>query len=520
MKLFKNNYISKILGILGIVFCLAILLFSLRGLPGTPNATELNNKVWKDAGPLELSPERGRFALTYSLIEDKSFQFSLPVARFATPDLGYWNGNYVSLFAPGLSMLIIPGYVLGKSIGLSQVGSFAIISLFAVLNFVLIRGIAGLLGANRKASFIAGLAFLFATPAFAYAVTLYQHHISTFLILLSTFLLIRFKNRWWSLCAIWFLCGVSLIVDYPNLFLMAPIGVAAVLSMFSITKKKTIGTIISLHSKLLFTFIGVILPIVVFGMANFYSYGNPMQLAGTVPYIAEIDENGEPVIPLDEEGNKVVEDLSEVEAQSSVTFFHPRNIVNGLYIHTLSIDRSVFIYTPVILFGLLGAYLLYKRNNQYLQLLVGIAAVNLILYSMWGDPWGGWAFGSRYLIPTYAILAIFIAIALSTYAKNKILLIIFGIIMSYSIAVNTLGALTSNANPPRVQILALEEQTGIEQKYTYERNINYLINTGSKSFIYNTYVKNYITPIEYYLIIAGLITIVSGSLIVTLAIKK
>src|SRR6185369_14413724 len=98
MKLFKK--IIKKLSLVPLILLMVIVMFaSLRGNFGNPKSSELTQKKWLDDGPFELSPERGRFALTYSLLEDRSFYFSIPVAQFATPDLGFTNGKYVSLFA-------------------------------------------------------------------------------------------------------------------------------------------------------------------------------------------------------------------------------------------------------------------------------------------------------------------------------------------------------------------------------------------------------------------------------------
>src|SRR3990167_9827779 len=121
MKIFnlKTIYLSVGTTLL-ILFCTVILALGIRGLSGNPTAEELNSFQWKDSGPLELSPERGRFALLYSIVEDNSLQFSLPIARFATPDLGLSpDGKYVSLFAPAVSFIAIPGYVIGKYFGAS-----------------------------------------------------------------------------------------------------------------------------------------------------------------------------------------------------------------------------------------------------------------------------------------------------------------------------------------------------------------------------------------------------------------
>src|SRR5258708_7463039 len=95
---------KQILITLGIgLFVLLVLTVSVKGKLGNINSTNMNTPYWTVTGPLELSVERGRFALTYSLAQDHSFYFSLPVARFSIPDLGYKNGHYVSLFAPAVS---------------------------------------------------------------------------------------------------------------------------------------------------------------------------------------------------------------------------------------------------------------------------------------------------------------------------------------------------------------------------------------------------------------------------------
>src|SRR3989344_1802836 len=121
------------------IFCVIILTLTVKGKSGNPTETTMNDLGWTTNGPFELSPERGRFALTYSLVENKSVGFSIPVARFASPDVGYKDGRYVSLFAQGVSFLSIPGYLIGKFFGASQVGAFLTSSFFAIFNFILIR---------------------------------------------------------------------------------------------------------------------------------------------------------------------------------------------------------------------------------------------------------------------------------------------------------------------------------------------------------------------------------------------
>lgn len=190
------KFFSKIWWVLILLFCIGILSLSLRGQTGNPNSKDLLTSNWQGEGPFELSPERGRFALVYSLVEEGSVKFSQETGKFASPDVAIIENKYVSLFAPLLSFAAVPGYLAGKYLGSSQVGAFAVVSLFALFNVIIIRSIAIRLGAHPIAATIGSLIFIFATPGFSYAVNLYQHHLSTFLVLFSIYLLIRFDNFW------------------------------------------------------------------------------------------------------------------------------------------------------------------------------------------------------------------------------------------------------------------------------------------------------------------------------------
>ncbi|MBI4084448.1 MAG: hypothetical protein HY431_00940 [Candidatus Levybacteria bacterium] len=510
---------NKALTVLFSLFCLLILALSLRGLPGNPTAPMLDSLVWKDNGPLELSPERGRFVLTYSLIEDRSFTFSIPLARFATPDVGYKDGKYVSLFAPGVSFIVMPGYVLGKLLGASQVGTFAVISIFALLNTLLIRSIALRLGAGLIAATLGAFTFLFASPAFAYAVTLYQHHISTFLILASLYLLLKWNNVW-SLALIWFLIAVSIPVDYPNLFLMAPIGIASGLRFFQVTNRLASYNIQFSFIRLL-SLIAVLAPLLFFFWFNANSYGNPLQLSGTVSSAKAIDENGLPTTPVDT-GTQDVEHLLDPTKQkkSSFAFFQTRNLTNGMATHVINRDRGILWYSPVLFLGVFGAVILYRTKRNILTVLVGIIGVNFVLYSLWADPYGGWAFGSRYLIPTYAVSAILLAIALTKWGRKISFTVLFTLLFVYSVSINAVGAITSSRNPPKAEVLGLEKLSGREEKYSFDRNFQFLETTGSKSFVYQTYAYKFVDARTFYLLLVGAIGSVGTALIVIETIRK
>ena len=295
---------------------------------------------------------------------------------------------------------------------------------------------------------------------------------------------------------VFFLCAAAIPLDYPNLFFMFPIGIFALGRIISFESIKTkLSVKLSLFK--IFTPLVMIIPILFFLWFNQASYGNPFQLSGTLQTPKDIQNSkdlsalSDSLNPLKEEGQK-----------TAIGSFKTRYLINGFYIHIMSPDRGIIYYTPVVLFGIVGFILALRKKVRMTPVLIAIIGANILLYSMWGDPWGGWAFGSRYLIPSYAILSIFIALLLTFWREKYFLMPIFALIAFYSILVNTLGAITTSANPPQVEVLELEKLSGTVQKYTYERNWDFLLTGHSKSFVYQTFLKDYISTFWFYFSIA------------------
>lgn len=409
-------------------------------------------------------------------------------------------------------MLTIPGYIIGKAFGYSQVGTYGVIALVALLNVFLIRSILRRLGVNDLIASLSALCFLFATSAFTYAVSLYQHHVSTFIILLSIYLLVRFKSAW-SLTVIWFLLAASLLIDSPNFFLMFPIGVFALGRLVNLKKsERSIRVGVNILGSL--TVLAALIPLLFFGWFNKISFGDPLQLAGTVASVKAIDENGKPATPEDA-GTENLEAYTNPGKQNkdAIGFFRTRNLLNGFYIHLFSPDRGLIYYAPVMMLGLIGIFYFYKKNQALSGLFLAIIGTNILLYSMWGDPWGGWAFGSRYLIPTYAMLAIFLGFTLWHLNRYLLFTVLFLALFIYSVAVNTVGAITSSRNPPQVEVLGLEELSGVEQKYTFDRNFDMLDVNKSKSFFFNTFASKYLSAWQYYFLLVCFIVIPAITLV-------
>jgi hypothetical protein len=68
--------------------------------------------------------------------------------------------------------------------------------------------------------------------------------------------------------------------------------------------------------------------------------------------------------------------------------------------------KGWLIYTPIMIFSLLGFFSLYKRNKAIFYALLAYFVVNLWFVSSWTCWWYAESFGQRALIPSYAILGI------------------------------------------------------------------------------------------------------------------
>lgn len=476
----------------------AIMALSIRGMHGNPRDYDLLHDEWKDRGPFELSPERGRYALTYSLLENKSYAFSPYLAVFTSPDVAYWEGKYLSLFPPGLSYIVMPGYILGRMYGFAQIGTFAIIPLFACINGFLIYRLSRRFGAHPAASLIASLIFLFATPAYAYATTLYQHHVTTFLLLMAI-LLLTWSRHWFVLLIIWFISALAIVVDSPNIIFFLPVLIYAFSSLFGVIRNHYEHEV-TFRLPAFLTILSFAIPITFLMYFNMQSYGNPFQLGGGVPRSTDVrlltNENGTVYAE-----SHTVEDASA--GKEPVRFFKTRNAPNGIYELFFAMDRGVIYFTPVILLGILGLSPAMRRSSYTSSLLLASLASIVVLYSLWGDPYGGWAFGSRYLIPAYALFAPYLAVALTRYRREWLLVIMFIIFAAYSVAINTAGALTTNTNPPLSEILGMQMKYGSAPPVGYLKNFDEIRNGYSKSFAYNTYFRPHMNLQSYALTLFG-----------------
>lgn len=479
----------KLTGILCISLLIAFLLsFGIKGQSNNPNyyGQTKNTEV---GGPFEASNNTSRYVLTETIVTNGSFTFDSRQTRFAAPDVVIYQGKAFSIFTPGVSFVGIPFYYVGTWLSIPQIATYMATILFALLNATLIYVIARNLGATRLASFVSFCLFLFGTNALPYIFSFTQHHYSLSIILLAILNAIS-KRTVYSNILLGVLFGAGLLFDIPNVIMLLPVGlyVAAKHFELSYTSEKIK---IRVKTSLLWIIGGALPLLLLFAVYNHQitgSYTKIGQLLGRADF-----------------SEKVVEKPIQKNIYDQKLPFNPRNEVEGLYTLLISNERSWLWYCPVVLFGFLGMYIGYKkRETRILSVLLGsVVATNIVIYSMFGDPWGGWAFGPRYLIPSVGILSAFIALTLDRYRKRVLFGIIFLSLLGYSLYISTLGMVTTSTIPPKQEAVALNNPI----PYTYEYNQKLAQANSTKSYIYNTYLKEMIDVNQFVLIYAGTVFI-------------
>lgn len=476
-------------------------ILTVRGIYGNPKPSDIKNNLDQAAKPLELSPERGRFALIMSLVENQSFSISQELADAVYPDVGYYMGRFYIFFAPGISLMAVPLYILGSYFNLSQVFSFYLSSLFAMLCVIFIYNIArNIIHLPPYASLFASLIYAFGSISWSYAITLYQHQASTFFILSSFYAAWYFREEkrlsFIACLYVWFAYGIAIFLDYPNALLFIPVMVYFLISAF---KVDSLGGKLRVAFKptILITSTIFIVICIVHGYINQVNFGSWKHVAGGLVGYKTIKEQQ----LLSGNGQAAIKKLEK--EKNPIHFFSEEKFPNGFYTLTASIDRGIVLYSPIFLIAIFGIFASLKRMNRETATLLGIILVNLFLYSSWADPWGGWAYGPRYLIPAMSILSIFVSIWISQKRHSLLRKLFVFLLFAYSEAIALLGALTTNAVPPKV------EAGYLHMKYNFLHNINFLLDGRSGSFIYNQYASHYMTLIEYFLLIYGVIFIIS-----------
>ena len=495
----KNKLAIIFIIIIGIV----LYALTLRGAFGNPTAKDFKGNLDSATGAFELSPERGRYVHVVALAERGTYDLTREWADIAAPDVGQFNGKFYSYFAPGVPYLAYPFYKIGEYFGASQIATFFVEVLAAIIASIFIFKIAkNIFGLAPATALFSALVFAFGSTAWSYSITLYQHIFTAFFMTTSFYAAWLFANEsgwraWLYASWVWAAYALAMFVDYPNAVMMLPVMIYFAYSTFSV-KKMEEGFSLSIKWAAVATFLVFALITGFHFWHNAHYYGNWSKLSGTL-------EGYRP-------GNLLTASGEQVKAhEKTVTgFFSEEDIPHGFYILLFSDERGLFFFSPIFILAIWGIWACSKkarelgRSAEYI-LAVALILTNLALYSSWGDPWGGWAYGPRYLIPSTAFLAIFVGVFISDARHQGIKKFLAFLLFLYSSAVALLGALTTNAVPTKEEALLLPIK-----KYNFLKNIDFIRDDHSGSFIYNTYLAGKISLFEYYLAIYIVVALVAA----------
>lgn len=481
-----------------IVLSTAIYAGTLKGIAGNVdvNSTELLSPPF-EAGPFETSHPRSSFAIVLALDDYNETYLTKELADFASPDVGYFKGKFYSFFPPGTAYTAYPFFLLGKHFNLSQVFAFFSASIFGILGLVFLYKIMREVFSLPIWSSLFGVLVLgFGSTFWNYSITIYQHSPTVFFLMFGFYCVWRFKQQtywsWlWSIGA-WSSYGLSVFFDYPNIIIVFPIVVYLLIVSFNLKEQGNVYKI-SFRTSIIFTSVALFL------FAGLHMYYNQQTLEDWGRFSNTLPRYAESRLAINEGDAEKISDSK----QKVNSLFQEIRTVNGVRIVFFSIDKGLFVYSPIFILALFGIYTSRKKIGLELSIMFSIVLCTIFVYTSFGDPWGGWAYGPRYLIPIMPVLAILISLWLTHINYKFISRVIAFVLFVYSAGVALLGAATQNIVIPKIEAVPLNAP------YNYFANIKLLKNGTSGVYFYNTYLADHLSLMSYYIIILSTLSCVA-----------
>ena len=488
--------------IFSFVFLAAVLLITLRGFAGNvyPNGTG-KQKIEVNKPPFETSMERGRYAQTVSMSLLHTFNVDA-FSSFLMPDLGWYSGHYYAAFPPGVAFLSVPLFLLGNLIDLNVPFAFLTTLIAAFLTAIVVYRLGRRVGLPMYPALFSAMVICLASGFLSYSVTVSAHPFSALIVSLMLFTAIGIRSgekNFMRYALIWLLFSSNLFIDYPNLLICVPILFYALLKSVSIRTVKD-SYKLSLKMDSIYGFIGLLPFIGIFVFYNLSHYQKP--IAFTNQYNLKALEK----LGVSYDSENLSNAMFAKKAYSNR--FKLSKLSTGAHALLLSSDRGLFVYSPIFFLAVIGFFTGRKKRGAIFFAILLVVILNIGVYGSFDDPWGGWAFGPRYLIPSLPFLSILVGFGYQYLMKKDIVAkISIFILLFYSVAVALLGPLTTNAIPPEVEAKAL----GMSSNFA--ANLQYLVDGMSSSFFYSVFLGKVITPLWFYVALFVVIAIFFTALV-------
>lgn len=437
--------------------------------------------------PFETSMERGRFTQVLSLVKNNSFSVD-SYASFLSPDIAWYNGHYYPPFPPGVALISAPFYYIFQYVNLGQIAATIPTTLASLMVAYLLLRISLEWGMSRKSAFLTALIYGIASVAFAYTVSLSAHPFSALITTMLVWWILELTKNTNSLRALFFLWlsfGLNFFIDYPNLAITLPLvlygtGIATLSNLRD-------GTSTTFGKKLFICIMACGLWAIPFVSYNMIHYQTPIAFTNSYN-LKRLEIQG-----IDTKNTPLSNDL--FTQKSYAGRFDLTRIWTGATILLVSHDRGLFTYSPVLLFSLTGIWLLIKRFPALSIAMLAAILLDVVVYGSFDDPWGGWAFGPRYLIVTIPLWALFAGFAYDFLIKRYVWVrYIFLGLLFVSIGINLAGALTTNAVPPSIEVMG-------RMKDNVFYSLDYLRGGNASAFVFEEFLNTYISAMEFGLLI-------------------
>jgi hypothetical protein len=452
---------KKIIMFLIVLIVSAFFALTFKGVvAGNLSNQEITAKYSSVGQTFETSQERVRYALAKNIVDEKILNLDNSV-NISLPDVSYKDGHYYSVFPPGVSLLIAPIYALGRHFNFPIMAVFAVPPILAVISALLIFLICQQLKIGKTASFIAAICFPLATTAFPYSNTLYAHIFSVVCLLGGFYFALKAKKgSAFNHFMVWFLYGLSILIDLPNALIMLPVVIFMIINSWRsevVEFKNKIFSVVTFKTAALYTIFPLIFLLIILALYNISTFGSWSDIAHNYRVTS------------------LVQGVAHYQFMISGALDF-KYAENGLYTLLISKSRGIIYFVPILLLSILGISNLYEKSKVSANVILTIILLNVLIYACFYDPWGGWSFGPRYLIMSMPFLSILLAGAYDKYKNRNIFIIVFAILLFLSFAISLLGVLTTNLLPPAAEVGREVGFLSLVPKLNNSQSSSYLFN--------------------------------------------
>jgi len=313
------------------------------------------------------------FDSTESLVRRGNFYRTYEYSKFNTVIGGVPWGE--PLQEPLTSVLLAPFFWLGQFI--PNVGTVHVTMLFNIfitaLTGVSLYAAGQLLGYKLQTAFIAALLFGLTTLAWVYSRHLFREPLMTLFVFWCVISAIKLRQSWQAGHFAWSWAGVT-VLTFIAAFLTKAISVALLPGLFILLLPPL--RLFRTNRRLLLAFVGI-----------------------PVLFIAFVF---------------VVLNIDTVRDRYSIDFWlrelrrlEVSIIAESFLGYQVSFSRSIWLHSPVLIAGIFGAWLLYKRGHW--RQVVAFLLFVIILSSSYAMAhriswWGNWGWGPRYMLPLIPVL--------------------------------------------------------------------------------------------------------------------